>query len=404
MRKQLAKIALTATLGLALALTFSCSSDDDGVGGNSGSLAGNSSPSGGVSSSSVVRCDASLFAGGNGTEANPWQISTPEQLQNLKECQESNPNYYVLNNDIDLTEYLSGTGNNNGAGWEPIHFNYGNLNGKGYKVSGLWINRPKESFVGLFSTVGFGNIILGTAINNIGVEIDNTKGGVKGKEYVGGLAGSNYVAINNSYATGNVTGDRNANGSYAYGAVGGLVGDNTGPITNSYATGNVTGGDRVGGLVGGGIKYVNNNIINNSYATGNVTGVAYVGGLVGDGEITITNSYATGNVTGVAYVGGLVGNAGSDITSSYAAGNVNVTGTRTSDVGGLVGRVYDPYGENTIISSSYYDKQTTGQTDTGKGEGKSTAEMKTRSTYVGWDFATIWEIKNNDYPTLQMKR
>jgi len=53
----------------------------------------------------------------------------------------------------------------------------------------------------------------------------------------------------------------------------------------------------------------------------------------------------------------------------------------------------------------YYDKETSGQTDTGKGEGKSTEEMKTQSTYVGWDFAAVWKINstNNGYPTLQMR-
>jgi len=146
------------------------------------------------------------------------------------------------------------------------------------------------------------------------------------------------------------------------------------------------------------------------FATGNVTGRSLVGGLVGTGGIaTITNSYATGNVTGTGGVGGLVGRVGSingDITIAYSYATGNVTGT--SDVGGLVGNIYDPYGMSTIIiSSSYYDKQTTGQTDTGKGEGKTTVEMKIQSTYVGWDFASIWGIsstKNNGYPTLQMRQ
>jgi len=168
-----------------------------------------------------------------------------------------------LKNDIDLTSYLSstGAGYNSGAGWEPIGKGsnrfYGKFNGQNHKVSGLWINRPTETDVGLFGDIS-GEII------NIGVEIDDGKGGVVGGWFVGGL-----------------------------------VGDNLGTISN---------------------------------------------------------------------------------------------------VGGLVGNFPD------AIINSYYNKQTSGQTDEGKGEGKTTAEMKTQSTYVGWDFQSTWVIlntANNGYPVLE---
>jgi hypothetical protein len=63
---------------------------------------------------------------------------------------------YILGNDINLTEYLSadGDGYNGGAGWLPIGtwdepFT-GTFDGKGYVISGLWINRPSGEYVGLF--------------------------------------------------------------------------------------------------------------------------------------------------------------------------------------------------------------------------------------------------------------
>jgi hypothetical protein len=190
-----------------------------------------------------AQCNASLFVGGTGTETNPYQISTAEQLQNLNNCLGYGyQNNYVLNNDIDLTSYLDGDGNNDGEGWQPI----GNsdspfrskFNGNGHKVSGLWINRPLQNYVGLFSYIS------SAEIKNIGVEIDNGKGGVIGNSSVGGLVGSiGSGTISNSYATGSVTGT----GGY----VGGLVGSNSyGTISSSYATGSVTGNDMVGGLVG----------------------------------------------------------------------------------------------------------------------------------------------------------
>ncbi len=418
---------------------------------------------------SFAQCDASLFAGGIGTEADPYQISTAQQLQNLRQC--GGKGNYVLTGDIDLTAYLAsdGPGYGNGMGWWPIDLE-GKFNGNGHKVSGLWINMPSSSRVGLFGSGG-------GEIKNLGVEIDDSNGGVRGKDYVGGLVGyggtitNSYATgsitgkdvvgglagqstdISNSYATGNVTGKDNVGGlvgqtngtisnSYATGnvssnnsggctcGVGGLVGSSSGTITNSYATGSVTGtGDRVGGLVGlgntisnsyatgsvsgnhevGGLVGNNSGTISNSYATGSVSGNENVGGLVRPGiSVTgnnvgglvgqngsgiITNSYATGNVSGNENVGGLVGynygnnNYSSTITNSYATGSVTGTGDH---VGGLVGA-----GSNITINNSYYDKETTGRTDTGKGIGKTTAEMKTKSTYEGWDFGEAWIIVNN---------
>jgi len=52
------------------------------------------------------------------------------------------------------------------------------------------------------------------------------------------------------------------------------------------------------------------------------------------------------------------------------------------------------------ITSSYYNYQTSGQSDNdGRGEPRTTAEMKTQSTFEGWDFGNIWMIdEGNDYP------
>ncbi|MDR2595360.1 MAG: T9SS type A sorting domain-containing protein [Fibromonadaceae bacterium] len=256
---------------------------------------------------SFAQCNSTLFIGGTGTETDPYQISTPEQLQNLNKCLKSSRNNYVLNNDIDLTLYLQGEGNNEGAGWKPIgtlHNGFsGKLNGNGHKVSGLWINRPAEGVVGLFGKVS-------KEISNINVEIDYfLNGGVRGRSTVGGLVGYNDGIISNSYVTGNVSGE--------YG-VGGLVGESSGTINNSYATGNVWGSELVGGLVG-----INFDKINVSYATGKVIGsLKNVGGLVGynNAKGSINESYATGSVLGGhcgCGVGGLVGNNRGEVSNSH---------------------------------------------------------------------------------------
>jgi hypothetical protein len=47
----------------------------------------------------------------------------------------------------------------------------------------LWINRPSTEYVGLFG------YIQNAQIRNLGVEIDNSKDGVKGLYIVGGIVG-----------------------------------------------------------------------------------------------------------------------------------------------------------------------------------------------------------------------
>jgi len=72
-----------------------------------------------------------------------------------------------------------------------------------------------------------------------------------------------------------------------------------------------------------------------------------------------------------------------------------VTGAIT--VGGLVGV------NSGTVTSSYYDSETSGQSDTGKGDPKTTAEMKSQTTFVGWDFDEVWGIDaeiNDGYPYL----
>ena len=243
-----------------------------------GGISGVIVPSGGTAHA------AGGFAGGDGSESNPYQIATADQLNEVRYYLDDFRHYYKLTADIDLSSYDN---------WEPIgsfttNFN-GKMDGNGFKITNLKIDRQGQVDIGLFgcSTGIITNIIL------IGVVI---VGGVN----VGGLAGDNLSgSISNSYATGSVTGtDR----------VGGLVGSNViGTISNSYATGSVTGNDKVGGLVGS--NYYSGTI-SNSYATGNVSGNQNVGGLVGHNDLLgiISNSYATGSVSGDSeYVGGLVG-------------------------------------------------------------------------------------------------
>jgi len=264
-------------------------------------------------------------------------IYTLDQLQAM---QNNLAGRYALLQDIDASATATW---NSGAGFAPIgnvsnHFS-GVLDGLGHVISDLVIDRPSDNHVGLFGVTG------STAeVRNVGLE----GGSVRGNQSVGALAGTHLGSIANAWSTASVSGNFN---------VGGLLGVNSsGSVSDSYATGAVSGGSRVGGLAA-----VNTGTVRNTYATGSVTAHDEAGGLVG---------YNLNSGT---------------VEASYATGTVVSGG---SDVGGLVGR-QDNGG---TVLTSFYDRDTTGQSDTGKGIGLTTAEMRNPFTFIdtGWDFASTW--------------
>jgi mucin-19 len=154
----------------------------------------------------------------------------------------------------------------------------------------------------------------------------------------------------------------------------------------------ITGRDYVGGLA----ATNDQGTITSCYVIGSVTGSGgTVGGFVGKNIGTITSCYANGSVSAVwGTVGGLVGHNAGTIHYGYATGPV--TGG-IQNVGGLVGF------DSGAISGCFWDTQTSGQTTSAGGVGKTTAEMKTRATFTaaGWDFDTLWTIcDRRDYPRL----
>lgn len=255
----------------------------------------------------------------------------------------------------------------------------GVYNGGGFTISNLTIESGEG--VGLFGNTK------NSTIKNIGL----TNIDVTGSSYVGGLVGlnNNGSIIEDSFAIGTTKGEY---------TVGVLVGGNYNGsvITNSYSEGSAKGGRYVGGLAGDN-RY--NSSIKQSYSTADATGSGRVGGLLGvnTGSL-VENTYSTGDATnldGEPYVGGLIGvnwKMG-EVKNSYSVGTV-VSNEANSHINGLINDT-----EDSSSKSSYYDKDTSGMT-----EGiaaKSTSEMMNKSTYQGWDFDEVWEINNNQYPTLR---
>ncbi len=247
-------------------------------------------------SNSIVQAK---FAGGSGTEEDPWHVETIDQLQEIRNHTDR---HFIQVNDIDAGEAVAW---NDSLGFQPIGVpGYpfsGTYDGAGFIISDLTIVYcpvcPALAYAGLFGRVENGRII-NTRLQNLHIT---------GLNRVGGLVGYNAGEIRNSSVTGVISGR-------IY--VGGLVGWNTGSIINSFATCDVSGYDNVGGLVG---YNENEGKISDSYALGFVTGENEVGGLAGVnvGNGLVSTSYASGKVKGSLYVGGLIGLNTANIVSSY---------------------------------------------------------------------------------------
>jgi hypothetical protein len=322
---------------------------------------------------------------------------------------------YILMNDLDSItlgyEELASPTANEGRGWDPIGvFDYdepfiGSLDGGGYEIRDLFINRPYKYGVGLFSAVGGAGVV-----QNIGV-VNFT---VAGLVPVGVLVGWNGGFVVKCYCTmGNVAGDSD---------VGGLVGYSGRFAVNSYYNCdevliNGQHGITVGALFDEGFEewltndrfldvnerlsqesgyYVVNNvkdfkellafgqddtlrfrltndldlagepnfyipylagefdgnghkISNLSFNFSFVSKVGLFGQLASDGtahDMAAENI----NVSACSHVGGLVGWNEGNVSDSYSTGSV----TGDEDVGGLVGKSYG------TVSNSYSTGSVTG--------------------------------------------
>jgi hypothetical protein len=247
-------------------------------------------------------------------------ITTIEQLQDIGNNASYPLNgYYVLGGDIDA----SATRNwNSGAGFAPIGTSSspfsGALDGQGYAIRNLYINRGGADYIGLFGNAS------------------------------GELASISNVTLDNAV---------------------------------------ITGRNYTGALLG----YNNNCTIKKCSSTGSVNATSYVGGLVGRSQASpptsISNCYSTSAVSGSGGVGGLIGyNVNTPVTTCYSAGVVR---GGESWVGGLIG-----FSNNAAVSNCFWDNSTSGQKISAGGAGKSSAELKKRSTFVnaGWDFTSVWGI------------
>ncbi|MBA7619250.1 hypothetical protein ES703_26587 [subsurface metagenome] len=344
---------------------------------------------------------------GSGTAADPYIISDVDDLQAMENHLDS---YYELGGDIDASATV---GWNGGIGFIPVgtygdRFT-GSLDGKGYAITGLFINDVAVQG-GLFGYIGVGAEVKNVGLEDCDITCDDAAA----------LASYNYGAVSDCYSTGSIAAPANyedAGGlirtneeegtiTDCYSAcsvaanddAGGLCERNYGTITRCYATGDINGGH-----LGGGLVCANHptGVIEKCFATGYVLGTDWdseCAGLAVTNHGRITDCYARGDVTAERNAEGLVGfnMPGGVIEKSYATSLV----TGAVAIAGLV----RDNREGATVTNSFWDTETSGTEVSDGGTGKTTAQMKTESTFTDadWDFTTpIWYINptiNDGYP------
>jgi hypothetical protein len=360
----------------------------------------------------IINCDISSIGA--------YTAAIASRISGAGDIQIKNINITGLINDTsNLTGAITaiyGTGGNKNLKIINCKFT-GDITGTGASIGGL---------VGSGNYIDFQNCTV-----NGDVEASLTDvGGI-----IGTTTGSDFINCNYS---GNITGGTNR--------IGGIAGDSVLCIYNNcHTSGSISGSTLIGGITG----RTNNSTFSDSSSSMNITGVGsriYCGGFVG---YTITNGclftrcFATGNVSGNgAEAGGFVGYAtlaADSFIDCYARGNVSA-GTYA---GGFCGRTWTSAGFTNcystglvtggansggflgngaaVITNSYYDTQTSGRSDTGKGLPRTTAQMKqgtadsfilpaggvdgdslaANAMYTAWDDA-VWEFTpDNEYPKLK---
>ena len=333
------------------------------------------------------------YADGTGTESNPYQISTAEQLQAINNNVSA---HYILTEDIDLKGVdFTPIGNADSGAFT------GSFDGNGHTISNLNVFSGK--YAGLFGcnegviqnvTLSeiyvYGTRYLGGVVAEntaLGVVSDcvvqsgvlESDGGIN-SIHAGGICGTNSGELSGSFENGaSVTVSNDSANAYA----GGILGYSTASLEMNAAvnTGNVSSSTEEYSYSGGLVGYGSGTItVTDSCNTGNVSSASssssydsYSGGLVGyvDGTVTVDNSYNTGIVSSSSnfrsYSGGLVGNGNSTVTvrNSYNTGSVSCSSRSPSCSGGLVGQadgdviITASYNTGNVsshsFSSSYYD-------------------------------------------------
>lgn len=267
---------------------------------------------------------------GDGSETNPFIISSAEHLWRLRDFTNSDENNTKLTGkthfrqECDLRMRDICTSSDRKFGWLPIgsipeNPFRGIYDGNGYKITGLWIHRPNSPGIGLF---GF---IDQAKISNLTVQNPDIEGNYAVGALVGGIIGL----------------ADNIDKGYVRGCV-----NNSPKIDNKIS-------DSTGGIIGR-LNQFDCATCENLINYGEISGANYTGGIIGDiheegkaKNFYLKNAVNVGKVTGTGQVGGCVGhywasgilNLGIETIHYilYCANYGEVNGSNGGNVGGIIG-------------------------------------------------------------------
>lgn len=336
------------------------------------------------------------FAGGTGTESDPYLISTPQMLQDVWDYQTDNAHFLVIN-DLDMTgvsfKPIGGTG---------LSMFRGTFDGGNHTISNLYTDAANWNG-GLFNWVGtttdagyIRNVIVDTGTMRTGGLVNEMRRGeienchvrnatVTATRHLGGFVGT--LGQTNTLNDPNASITRcsvtsttvSTHTQYEY-YVGGFVGLLYGTITESFAKDCViTAISSVGGFSGShrGITedcYAENCTVNRKSGT----------------------STALGGFTGVV-------SANTGASRCYSTGKVRYQADPQPTDKGFAASVT----AGGIFADNYWDmdaslQATTTSPITSDATGLTTAQAYQQSSYAGFDFGSIWQIDEGaDYPRLQ---
>ncbi|AQQ72419.1 GLUG domain protein [Limihaloglobus sulfuriphilus] len=260
---------------------------------------------------------------GEGTQANPYLISSPQELGALYHW--GTYAFYRMTDDIDLT----------GIQWATavIPFFNGYFDGDGHIIRNMNING--STYLGLIASLG-----RGADVSSLGVE----NASINGIAYIGGLAGVNSGKLSSCFSTGSVQ----SSGYDTF--IGGLAGDNRGDVINCYSTCSVSGQTHTGGLLG-----ENSGYVEKCYSAGPVSGLYYaIRGFIGgyeSSQYTATGCFWDIETSGIGNPGDYnYGAIGATTLQMQTIGNFCVAGWDFTEQDGDPADWFMPYKSYPILS------------------------------------------------------
>lgn len=300
---------------------------------------------------------------GKGNKANPFRISTAEELLLLADFPDC---YFELENDIELTET-----------WTPIEDFSGTFDGKGHTIT-VKAYKAME-YCGFFGTLS--GTVKNLTINANEITLTATTNANDNTGLIAGQCSGNITACK---VKGKATFKADYSGETLY--AGGICGELSGTISQSINLAEII------------LKPYNSSYYTYYVYYGGIAYKCTETGTITD-SINLESSVTVSDYPSYVLYGGIAFYNYGNITNCCSAGGKDLT---TSSKYGI--------SKGGTMTNCYFDKNVFNYTSYSDAYGipKSTLAMKMEATYENWDFDTIWAIDeseenpiNNGYPYLR---